>query len=96
MIMARQGGKNPYVHPDEKNHMLNTVGNDGWSYDEKDDDEEDLTETVAPADNRSHSGISKAEFDQFAREAKTYEALGLDNPLSDGHYEALGLEAPGE
>ena len=32
--------KNPYVHPDDDNHMLNRVGYDGYSFDEKDDNYE--------------------------------------------------------
>ena len=42
--MGKQSGKNPFVHPkvySDGTRMLNTVGNDGWSYDEKDDDEYD-------------------------------------------------------
>ena len=42
----KQNGKNtPYVHPQQYSdgrNMLNTVGNDGYSFDEKDDDEDDL------------------------------------------------------
>ena len=101
--MPKQNGKNPYVHPDKENHMLNTVGNDGWSFDEKDDDYEEETEAVTttekkltPLDDWLAHGGTKEEFYKFQREAQAYAELGLDNPLSDGHYEALGLDAPGE
>lgn len=104
--MSKHEGKNPFVHSDEKNHMLNTAGNDGWSFDEKDDDYEESEEKVVitpavekpktPLEDWLAHGGSKEEFYRFQREAQAYDELGLDNPLSDGHYEALGLEVPGE
>lgn len=36
---GRKVGRNPYVHPDADKGMLNQAGNDGYSFDERDDPE---------------------------------------------------------
>ena len=52
--------KNPYVHPDEKNNMLNRATNNGYSFDEKDDD------VIASTDDEW------VDFDSYKPEEPTY------------------------
>ena len=74
--MSKQSGKNPYVHPKEYpdgTRMLNTVGNDGWSFDEKDDDEYDENGFVIDKEKsdmkndryEEEYGVSKEEYDEI-------------------------------
>lgn len=60
--MSRHNGKTPYYHPDEKNHMLNQIGemdrngniiDDGYSFDEYDDDDLDSVEEKSSTERTS-------------------------------------------
>lgn len=53
--MAKTGkkdGRNPYVHPDAGRRMLNQAGNDGYSFDERDDPEPESDLGAAHGDGR--------------------------------------------
>lgn len=64
---------NPYVHPDPANHMLNTVGDDGYSFDEKDDDEDmDDVKSVPKASPDSS---------EYTRRATRYANLSAEDAV---------------
>ena len=42
--------KNPYVHPDPDKGMLNQASNDGWSFDEYDDEDKPTPKIVKPGE----------------------------------------------
>jgi hypothetical protein len=48
--MTKRGNTNPFVHPDPSRGMLNRAGNDGWSFDEYDKDDDTPVEVVTPDD----------------------------------------------
>lgn len=49
---GRKGGRNPYVHPNAGKRMLNQAGNDGYSFDERDDPEPESDLGSAHGDGR--------------------------------------------
>ena len=95
--MSKQSGKNPYVHPKEYpdgTKMLNTVGNDGWSFDEKDDDEYDENGFVV---DKEISDMKKDRYEEeYAVSKEEYDEImsGIRNekngraPMGPEHAEA--------
>lgn len=81
---------NPYVHPDPDKGMLNQVGNDGYSFDERDDPDEPVEVVRAPRrlpDAPSAEGPTDAE--------KVYASLSVEEAvrLSDEEISEMARQA---
>lgn len=58
--------RNPYVHPAPEKGMLNQAGNDGWSFDEYDDEGKERPRIVLPGEDRlSHEDRAKLAESRF-------------------------------
>lgn len=99
--MAEYKHKNPYVHPDPKNGMLNKVGNDGYSFDERDDDGP-APQVILPGSGRKNVPKPERAADDVAEYranmAKAYLGLSVEDAekLTDAEISDMALYAQEE
>lgn len=88
------GEKNPYVHPktlSDGRVMLNRAGNDGFSFDEMDDDPYDGFDNASPNDDEKLSNRRAAEAADYLNLSQEDATNMSDKALCDS-YDAYANE----
>lgn len=88
--MAKTGkkdGRNPYVHPDAGRRMLNQAGNDGYSFDERDDPEP----VLVPGSGRDggHDAAGRR-FEELFRSSAAWQPPSGEKYLESGGKDPSG------